>query len=294
MKLSVIIPAYNEEQTISEVIERVQATQLVHEIIVVDDGSQDDTVERVQTLRADNTACLQLLQHPHNRGKGAAVRTGLAAATGDFVLVQDADLEYNPADYPTLLAPFTDPKVEVVYGSRNLRRNPKSTLAFYWGGRLLSWVTNLLYGSSITDEATGYKVIKTDLLRDIGLEADGFEFCPEVTGKLLRRGVKIREVPISYQPRSREEGKKIQWVDGLIAIWTLLKYRFFADIPSQSKSSSSFLSMTLILLLATVLRLPWLELRSSERSRVAIRAEGGSTDLSWSASVARRSSSLVG
>jgi hypothetical protein len=135
-------------------------------------------------------------------------------------------LEYDPADYPQLLAPFADSSTEVVYGSRNLQGNPRSTATFYWGGRLLSWITNWLYGSRITDEATGYKVIKTELLREIGLETDGFEFCPEVTAKLLRQGVLIQEVPISYHPRSWEEGKKIQWHDGAIAIWTLIRYRF--------------------------------------------------------------------
>ena len=155
------------------------------------------------------------------------MRTGLAAVTGDLVLVQDADLEYDPADYPALLAPFADPGVDVVYGSRNLQRNPKSSFTFYWGGRLLSWIANLLYNARITDEATGYKVIKTNLLRDLGLETDGFEFCPEVTCKLLQRGIAIHEVPISYNPRSWNDGKKIQWYDGLIAIWTLIRYRFF-------------------------------------------------------------------
>ena len=226
MKLSVIIPAYNEDRTIETVINRVLATGLVHEIIVVDDGSQDASVQIVEQLQKDHPS-IQLLKHPQNKGKGAAIRTGLASVTGDLVLVQDADLEYDPADYPALLAPFSDPKVKVVYGSRNLRRNAKSTLAFYWGGRLLSWVTNLLYGSAITDEATGYKIIQTDLLRDIGVDTDGFEFCPEITGKLLRRGIKIPEVPISYYPRSREEGKKIQWYDGIVAIWTLVKYRIY-------------------------------------------------------------------
>ena len=154
------------------------------------------------------------------------MRTGLAQVSGELVLVQDADLEYDPADYAALLEPFADPAVEVVYGSRNLRRNPRSSFSFYWGGRLLSWVANRLFGSHITDEATGYKVIKTGLLRALDLETDGFEFCPEVTAKLLQRGVKIHEVPISYHPRSWEEGKKIKWSDGLVAIWTLIKYRF--------------------------------------------------------------------
>ncbi|MEW5961506.1 MAG: glycosyltransferase family 2 protein [Chloroflexota bacterium] len=227
MKLSVIIPVYNEAATLEEIISRVRATGLAHEIIVVDDGSSDPSPQILQRLQHNGRPPLRLFRHPHNRGKGAAMRTGLDAVTCDLALVQDADLEYDPADYAALLAPFADPGVEVVYGSRNLRRNPKSSFTFYWGGRLLSWVANGLFGAHITDEATGYKIIKTDLLRQLGLETDGFEFCPEVTAKLLQRGVTIHEVPISYHPRSWDEGKKIQWYDGLIAIWTLLKYRFF-------------------------------------------------------------------
>jgi glycosyltransferase involved in cell wall biosynthesis len=225
-KLSVIIPVYNEAGTLEEIIRRVRATGLVDELLVVDDGSADDSAAILVRLANAGAPPLRVLRHSRNQGKGAAMQTGLAAATGDVVLVQDADLEYNPADYPALLAPFADPQVEVVYGSRNLRRNPQSSFSFYWGGRMLSWVTNLLYGSRITDEATGYKVIRTSLLREMGLERAGFEFCSEVTAKLLRQRVRIHEVPISYQPRSREEGKKIQWSDGLVAIQTLLKYRF--------------------------------------------------------------------
>jgi dolichol-phosphate mannosyltransferase len=226
MKLSIIIPVYNEAATLAEIVERVRNTGLVYEIIVVDDGSTDDSLAILNRLQNSGQPPLTILRHPTNKGKGAAMRTGLEAVTGDFVLVQDADLEYDPADYPALLEPLSDSAVEVVYGSRNLQRNAKSSLAFYWGGRLLSWVTNLLYGSKITDEATGYKVIKADLLHGINLETDGFEFCPEVTGKLLRQGVSIHEVPISYSPRSWNEGKKIRWYDGAIAIWTLIKYRF--------------------------------------------------------------------
>ena len=227
MKLSIIVPVFNEEATLEEIITRVRATGLAYEIIVVDDGSSDNSPAILTRLQNSGQPPLQLFTHEQNWGKGAAMRTGLNAVTGDLVLVQDADLEYDPADYAALLAPFADSPVEVVYGSRNLRRNPKSSFAFYWGGRLLSWIANGLYGSHITDEATGYKVIKTDLLRDLGLETDGFEFCPEVTGKLLQRGVDIHEVPISYYPRSWDQGKKIQWFDGVIAIWTLVKYRFF-------------------------------------------------------------------
>jgi glycosyltransferase involved in cell wall biosynthesis len=226
LRLSVIIPAYNEAATLEEIVSRVRATGRVAELIVVDDGSMDDTPAILQRLAISGAPPLRVVRHSKNRGKGAAMRTGLAAATGDLVLVQDADLEYDPADYPALLAPFENPEVRVVYGSRNLRGNPHSSFSFYWGGRLLSWIANRLYGSRITDESTGYKVIQTALLRDLKLETGGFEFCAEVTGKLLRRGVRIHEVPISYRPRSRAEGKKIKWSDGIVAIRTLVKYRF--------------------------------------------------------------------
>jgi glycosyltransferase involved in cell wall biosynthesis len=227
LKLSVIIPVYNEAATLEEIINRVRATGLVDEIIVVDDGSADDSAAILSRLQYSATPELQIFHHKQNRGKGAAMRTGLDAVTGNLVLVQDADLEYDPADYAALLKPFDDPAVQAVYGSRNLQRNPKSSFTFYWGGRLLSWIANWLYGSHITDEATGYKVIQTNLLRDMNLETDGFEFCPEVTAKLIQKNVDIHEVPISYYPRSWEEGKKIQWYDGVIAIWTLIKYRYF-------------------------------------------------------------------
>jgi glycosyltransferase involved in cell wall biosynthesis len=226
MKLSVIIPVYNEAATLEEIITRVRATGLAAEIIVVDDSSSDNSPAILRRLQNSTYPPLQILRHAQNQGKGAAIRTGLSAVTGDLVLVQDADLEYDPADYPVLLAPFADAKVKVVYGSRNLRPNGHSSFAFYWGGRLLSIITNLLYGSRITDEATGYKVFCADLLKEIGLESNGFEFCPEVTGKILRRKIPIHEVPISYYPRTWAEGKKIQWYDGPIAVWNLIKYRF--------------------------------------------------------------------
>lgn len=228
MKLSVIIPAYNEASTVAQVIQRVLAVELdgvEREIIAVNDGSTDRTGAVLDALAVRWPGQLRVLHHKRNRGKGAAVRTALEHATGDVVITQDADLEYDPREYPKLLAPFEDPSVRVVYGSRNLRRNPRSHWGFYWGGRLLSWVANLLYGASLTDEATGYKLFRAELLRSLGLESDGFEFCPEVTGKVLQRGIEIREVPISYRPRTLQQGKKINWRDGIQALWTLLKYR---------------------------------------------------------------------
>lgn len=228
MKLSVIVPVYNEATTVAQVIERVLKVELgdvEKEIIVVNDGSTDGTGVVLDTLVARRANPLKIVHHEQNRGKGAAIRTALEHVTGDVVITQDADLEYDPQEYPALLAPFEDPAVQVVYGSRNLYGNPRSSWSFYWGGRLVSWIANLLYGSHITDEPTGYKVLRADLLRSLDLQSDGFEFCPEVTGKILRRGIEIHEVPISYRPRSFDEGKKINWHDGLRAIWTLLKYR---------------------------------------------------------------------
>ncbi|HEX2854902.1 MAG TPA: glycosyltransferase family 2 protein [Opitutaceae bacterium] len=224
--LSVIVPARNEAPTVAELIARVRATGLVQEIVVVDDGSTDATREILTRLANSGTPPLRIFSHQRSHGKGAAVRTGLAGVTGGIVLIQDADLEYDPADYHALLAPFADSSVQAVYGSRNLRPgNGRSNPAFYWGGRFLSWFANRLYGGRLTDEATGYKVVRTDLLRGLDLRTSGFDFCAELTGKLLRRKVRIVEVPVSYRPRSRAEGKKIRWHDGLDAIWTLLKIR---------------------------------------------------------------------
>jgi len=230
VKLSVIVPVYNEAATVAQIIERVLKVELgdvEKEIIVVNDGSTDGTGAVLDSLVAHRPNPLKIVHHERNRGKGAAVCTALEHVTGDVVITQDADLEYDPQEYPALLAPFEDPAVQVVYGSRNLHGNPRSSWSFYWGGRLLSWIANLLYRSHITDEPTGYKALRADLLRSLDLQSEGFEFCPEVTGKVLRRGIEIHEVPISYRPRSFDEGKKINWRDGMRAIWTLLKYRLF-------------------------------------------------------------------
>lgn len=236
MKLTVLIPAFNERDTIREILRRVAeaAIPMDKEIIVIDDGSSDGTAEILSEMAKEEKARgkgaggqeLKVISHSSNQGKGAAIKTGLREATGDIVVIQDADLEYDPSQYGALLAPFEDEKVKVVYGSRNLRENPRSSLIFRWGGIFLSKLTNLLYGAGITDEATGYKAFRRGVLESLDLESQGFEFCPEVTAKLCRRGYRIREVPISYFPRPREEGKKITWKDGLTAIRTLFRYRF--------------------------------------------------------------------
>lgn len=225
VRLTVIIPALDEAATLAAVVGRVLATGLADELIVVDDGSRDDTPSILAGLVQAHPAQVRGLRHPAPRGKGAAIRTALAAATGDVVLIQDADLEYDPAEYPALLAPFADPRVSAVYGSRNLRLNPRSSFAFYWGGRLLSWVANRVYGSRLTDESTGFKVVRTEVMRALGLRCDGFAFCAELTGRLLRRGHEIREVPIGYRPRTVAEGKKIRWRDGLVAVLVMLRVR---------------------------------------------------------------------
>lgn len=225
MKLSVVIPVYNERQTLEELLRRVHAVAVDKQVVIVDDGSTDGTRDLLQArpARSDET----IVYHECNQGKGMALRTGFAHAAGDVVLVQDADLEYDPRDYPALLAPFADPQVQVVYGSRILGSSPgRSSFWFYWGGRFLSLLTSLLYGTHLTDEATCYKAFRRDLLLSIPLECTGFEFCPEITAKLLRRGVRIVEVPIHYYPRSHAEGKKITWRDGVTAIRMLLRYRF--------------------------------------------------------------------
>jgi dolichol-phosphate mannosyltransferase len=222
--LTVIVPAYNEEASIRQILEKLLAERTPKEILVVDDGSKDRTAEIVQTF-ADRG--VRLIRHERNCGKGAAIHTALRHARGRFVIIQDADLEYDPGDFPDVLAPLLAGRAEVVYGSRNMTRNPRVSWLFYWGGRAVTFVANMLYGSHLTDEATCYKAMKRDLMRDLHLQSGGFGFCAEVTGKLLRRGTRIVEVPIRYSPRSWREGKKIKARDGVAAALILLWYRFF-------------------------------------------------------------------
>lgn len=223
MKLSVILPVANEARTIGAILTRVLAVPIDKEVIVVDDGSTDGTWEAMQAYAASCT----LLRHGRNRGKGTAIRTALPFVTGEIVITQDADLEYDPEEYPRLIEPIVQGAADVVYGSRLMNgRSPMAGLAFYLGGRFLTWLANFLYGSHITDEPTGYKVFRTKVIRALPLASKGFEFCPEVTALLGLRHIAIAEVPVSYHPRSVAAGKKIRWRDGFMAIWTLLHYRF--------------------------------------------------------------------
>ncbi len=223
-KLSVIIPVYNERATLPEIVRRCRAVELdcEKEVVIVDDGSTDGSAEIARSL-ADSTVKAVLL--PTNSGKGSAVRRGIEEVTGDYVLIQDADLEYDPADWKRLLAPVEAGKATVVYGSR-FTGERKNMLFWHWvGNRFLSLCTNVLFNTTLSDMETCYKLIPTDLLRSLDLRARRFEFEPEVTAKILRRGIRIYEVPISYTGREFHEGKKITWKDGFKALWTLLKVR---------------------------------------------------------------------
>jgi glycosyltransferase involved in cell wall biosynthesis len=224
-KLSVIVPVFDERNTVVEILRRMRAVELPVdlEVIVVDDGSTDGTRDVLRQL-ADST--VRVVNHQANRGKGAAIRTGLEHVTGDLVLVQDADLEYDPEDWPKLIAPVLRGKARVVYGSRftGERRN---MLFLHWvGNRFLSLITNVLYNTTLSDMETCYKLFDRKLLDSITIRASRFEFEPEVTAKILRQGIRIYEVPISYTGREFDEGKKITWRDGFVALWTLVKYRF--------------------------------------------------------------------
>jgi len=225
--LSVIVPVYNERATVSEILRRMRAVELPppleREIIAVDDGSSDGS-DKILAAHADST--VRVITHPVNRGKGAAVRTGLAAARGDLVLIQDADLEYDPEDWPKLLAPVFKGKARVVYGSR-FTGERKDMLVLHWiGNRFLSAVTNLLYNTTVSDMETGYKLFDRGVLEGLTIESNRFDFEPEITAKVLRRGHRIYEVPISYAGREISEGKKITWRDGLVALAALVRYRF--------------------------------------------------------------------
>lgn len=236
--LSIIIPTYNEALTIILILEKIIQANLPgaikKEIWVIDDCSTDDTAKRVKTfIGLHPEATIQYIRLKENRGKGHAVRVGITQATGNAIIIQDADLEYDPVDYPVLLQPILSGEYKVVYGSRSLNKdNHYSSSLFYWGGRLVSLITSILFSQRITDEPTCYKMFDASVLKSISLTSDRFGFCPEVTAKLLKKGYKIKEVPINYYPRSKEEGKKIRWQDGLEAVIILVKNRFVFQSPS--------------------------------------------------------------
>lgn len=231
-KLSIIIPVFNEENTIKDVVKRVKKAKVPlkvsKEIIVVDDASNDSTLKILKRMKG-----IRLITHEKNLGKGGAVKTGIRQSSGDIVIIQDADLEYDPKYYDQLLSPILSGKAEVVYGTRlknyplkisGMKRTP--LILHYLGNRFLSFVTNVLYGSVITDMETGYKVFKKEVLHGITISSRGFDLEPEITAKILKKDLKIYEVPIKVKPRGYDEGKKITWVDGIQALWTLIKYRF--------------------------------------------------------------------
>jgi len=228
MKLSVIIPVYNEKNTILKIIEKVQNVPIEKEIIIVDDGSTDGTrdILNQKSNIKNQISNLKVILKERNEGKGSAIRRGLEEITWDVVVIQDADLEYEPMDFLKLIKPIEEGKTKVVYGSRVLSRSKKSSLMFYMGGRILSFITNFLYNTRITDEPTCYKMFKAEVIKSINLKYRKLEFCPEITAKVRKKGYKIIEIPINYNPRSIKQGKKIRWKDGLIAVWTLVKYKF--------------------------------------------------------------------
>jgi len=227
-KLSVVIPVYNERRTLPVVLDRVRRTPFDKEIILVDDGSTDGTRPYLQALEESGDAGVRVFFHEKNRGKGAALRTGFEQVTGDVVIIQDADLEYDPQDYGRLLEPILDGRADVVYGSRFLG-GPHRVLFFwhYLANRALTLFSNMLTNLNLSDMETCYKVLRTDVIRNLDLRSDRFTIEPEITVKLARGGYRIYETPISYSGRDYTEGKKITWRDGLPALWALVRHRFF-------------------------------------------------------------------
>lgn len=225
MKLSLIIPIYNEVELLETVLGRVrQALPFEHELILVDDHSTDGTRDILE--KESQKDDVVVVYHEKNQGKGAAIRSGLAHANGDIIIVQDADMEYDPNDIPKVIQPIIDGKTNVSYGSRFLGNVKNMRLPNFVANKLLAWLASILYMHRITDEATAYKAFRKDVIKSVDLKCSRFEFCPEVTAKVLRKGEKITEVPVKFIARTFEEGKKIGWRDFIVAVWTLLKYRF--------------------------------------------------------------------
>lgn len=224
MKLSVIIPVYNEEQTLPVIIKKVIEVSLDKEIIIVDDGSTDSTPEILERYKDEKD--LKIIRHKSNQGKGMAIRSALGQITGDITIIQDADLEYDPRDYSKLIELIRDKGELVVYGARRKAGPFHSHLRSYLGRKIISFLTNILYNQGLTDVPTCYKAFDSKLLKSIPLSCKGFEFEPEITAKIAKRRIKIKEIPVNYYPRRFREGKKIRWIDGVIAVWVLLKYRF--------------------------------------------------------------------
>lgn len=220
------MPVYNEMATIEEIIAKVRQVPLSKELIIVDDCSTDGTRSLLRKYEKEND--VTVIFHDRNVGKGGAIRTGLVKANGDVVVIQDADLEYDPQDLQELIKPIQEGKAQVVYGSRRLNstNTQHSGLSYYIGGILVTYLARWLYHLKITDEATCYKMLEARLIKSLNLQCERFEFCPEVTAKLAKRKIPILELPISYCPRHKKDGKKINWLDGLEAIWTLVKYKF--------------------------------------------------------------------
>ena len=220
MKISIIIPVYNEAKTLEEIIRRVEAVNIDKEIIAVDDCSSDGSGDVL--IRIENEGRIKLIKHNKNSGKGTAIKSGLKMATGDIVIIQDADLETDPQDYYNLTKPIINAETRAVFGYRTVK-NPASI--YWWGGKLVSFITRLLYGGNVKDVNNGYKVMTRDLWSELDLKSDRFQICEEITAKLLKRKEKIIQVPTRYFPRTKEQGKKLGFKDGIISIWTLLKYR---------------------------------------------------------------------
>jgi glycosyltransferase involved in cell wall biosynthesis len=225
MRISVIIPAYNERATIEEVVRRVMEQPYDKELIIIDDASTDGTRELLlQTAWPDN---IHVHYHKKNRGKGAAVRTGIEQAQGDIILIQDADLEYNPTDFAVVLRPILEGNADVVYGSRFLGTHRAFLFYHYLGNKMLTLITNILYNNMLTDMETGYKAFRAPVVKGLKIRSNRFNFEPEITAKVLKRGYRIYEVPIYYAGRDYSEGKKITWRDGFSAVWALFRYRIF-------------------------------------------------------------------